>query len=574
MIPKLDFLFLNLHRRYLNYEPTHGGFLGIYYLSAFLREKGYEAKGFSGTLTRGKRILDALCADRKIVAVGLYCDYDNVTENIFISRHIKENYNLPVIVGGPQASVLDEKFFRESKCDAVVLGEGELTVAELTELFIDGQGCLKQIRGIVYPTTTGLAKTPSRPLIKNLDALPFISEKCFLEPLNFYRGLNVMTGRGCPFHCAFCHEGIGHGVRFRSVENVLSEIDEYLKVWTDDELSIYFTDDTFTLSVERVKKICEEIAERRKNVDIKFFCEGHVRTLYQNPEMIRWLANSGCYRIQLGIESGNDNVLKAYGKNTTTEEILKVVQLCCEAGIQQIFGNIILGSAHFSHETFEADKKFVRELLRVGKGVIELGVVTFWPLPQTQMTTRPKDFDIRIFDTEFLTSAGDFPQTETSQFDRLAIAEKQAELETFIYEQMTELLKGRQIPTEKVLQWFGNSRRQPSAWFMTLAQLENVHAYYEMLYLGEGEESCDVENLSEAHPLRVVSLYKNLKRLDKASVLFFGEKFSGKDLEILMLTTGKLSVTEIAEKVGATVPDVIDVLNRLEKNFLIVYTRN
>ena len=109
---------------------------------------------------------------------------------------------------------------------------------------------------------------------------------------------------------------------------------------------------------------------------------------------------------------------------------------------------------------------------------------------------------------------------------------------------------------------------------MTLAQLENVHAYYEMLYLGEGEESCDVENLSEAHPLRVVSLYKNLKRLDKASALFFGEKFSGKDLEILMLTTGKLSVTEIAEKVGATVPDVIDVLNRLEKNFLIVYTRN
>ena len=46
MIPKLDFLFLNLHRRYLNYEPTHGGFLGIYYLSAFLREKGYEAKEF------------------------------------------------------------------------------------------------------------------------------------------------------------------------------------------------------------------------------------------------------------------------------------------------------------------------------------------------------------------------------------------------------------------------------------------------------------------------------------------------------------------------------------------------
>ena len=85
-----------------------------------------------------------------------------MTENIFISRHIKDAYNLPVIVGVHQSSVLDEKFFSESKCDAVVLGEGELTVAELTKLFIDGRSCIEQIRGIVYPTTTGLVKTPDR----------------------------------------------------------------------------------------------------------------------------------------------------------------------------------------------------------------------------------------------------------------------------------------------------------------------------------------------------------------------------------------------------------------------------
>ena len=111
---ELDILFLNLHRRYLNYEPNHGGFLGIYLLSAFLNNEGYSAKGFSGSLEEGLKIIDNLCAENKISMLGLYCDYENVTENIFISRYVKKNFNLPVIVGGPQATALDEIATKEN----------------------------------------------------------------------------------------------------------------------------------------------------------------------------------------------------------------------------------------------------------------------------------------------------------------------------------------------------------------------------------------------------------------------------------------------------------------------------
>lgn len=573
MIPKLDVLFLNLHRRCLNYEPTHGGFLGIYYLSAFLRKEGYEAKGFSGTFLEGTRFADGFCSADKVSIIGLYCDYDNVNENIFLSRRIKEQYNLPVIVGEPQATALDENFFTESKCDAVVLGEGELTVHELAKLFLDGSGELGKIRGIVYPMKGGLVKTPAREPIKNLDELPLITDDCYLEPYKFYLGLNVMTGRGCPFQCAFCHEGTGKGVRFRSAENVLAEIDDYLKTWTEDEFYFSFTDDTFTLNTERIQKICAGLIERRKTHKIKFFCESHVHTLYKNPNLIRLLADSGCYRLQLGIESGNNDVLKAYGKNTTKEEILEVVRLCCEAGIQQVFGNIILGSAFFSEETYETDKKFVRKLLEVGKGVIELGVVTFWPLPNTPMTLCPSKFGIKIFDKKFLTSAGDFPQTETAEFDRITIAQKQAELEQYIDDTMFELIQNRQISTERILNWFRECQKYRSLCFMILSRRENIYAYYEMLYLGEGVESGDVENLAEAHPLRVVPLYRHLKRLDENSVSIYGEKFSIKELEVVTLTTGKLNVRQIVEKVSLIMPEVIKVLKRLEENFLIVYNR-
>lgn len=159
-----------------------------------------------------------------------------------------------------------------------------------------------------------------------------------------------------------------------------------------------------------------------------------------------------------------------------------------------------------------------------------------------------------------------------ANFDRIDIAEKQAAFEDYILEVMIELIQSRQIPTEKILNWFGESHNHRSTWFITLSRLENVYAYYEMLYLGESMESGDIENLKEAHPIHVVPLYKNLKRLDNKSVSILNEKFSNHELDIATLTTGKLNVAQIAKKVSLNIPEVIDVLNRLEKNFLIVYS--
>ena len=572
----LDILFLNLHRRYLNVESTHGGFRGIFLLSAFVRREGYEAKSFSGTLEAGLSHVDKICAAGEVSMVGLYCDYENITENIFLSRHVKENYKLPVIVGGPQATALDEKFFRESKCDAVVRYEGELTVLELMNFFLEEVGALENILGISYLDSDALKINPERPPIKNLDALPFVDEDCYLEPKNFYRDLSLMTGRGCPFRCAFCHEGAHtRAVRFRSVENVLAEIDAFLKLWdAENELYIFFTDDTFTLNAERVKKICDGLAERRKKYKFKFFCEGHIHTLYKNPEMIRDLVNGGCVRIQLGIEAGTAPVLQAYGKNTTPEEIFAVVRLCRDAGIREVYGNIILGGANFSRETFDADKKFVRRLLEESQGVAEIGVVTFWPLAETKMTRCPDEFGIKICDDEFLTSAGDFSQIETDELDRLTINEMRREFEDEISAHIVDMLENWRVPTERILSWFPTSRRIKSygMWFTILLRQDILFAYYEMLKLGEGFHSAQVENLSAAHPLRVVQLSRHLRRCDKNSAEICGETLSGVELEILLLTTGKLSVKEISLRVNQKISDVIKVLNRLEHRHLIVYT--
>lgn len=571
----LDALFLNVHRRYLDTEPTHGGFLGIYLLAAFVRQEGYAAKSFSGSLEAGLKIVDEMCGAGAVGVIGLYCDFENVTENIFLSRRVKEIYKLPVIVGGPQATALGADFFISSRCDAVVRYEGELTVLALLNFFLEGVGALPEILGVAYFDGQELRRTPERPLIRNLDALPFIDEGCYVEPEHFYRGLSLMTGRGCPFRCAFCHEGAHTKmVRLRSVENVLAEIDAYLKKWDgDNELYILFTDDTFTLSTERVEKICAGLAERRRNHAFKFFCEGHVHTLYKNPAMIEALAKAGCVRIQLGIEAGTAPVLKAYGKNTTPAEIFEVVRRCRDAGIQQVYGNIILGGANFTRETFEADRKFTRELILEGRGVVELGVVTYWPLPETRMTRCPAEFGIKICDAEFVTAVGDFPQIETPELDRLAIAEMERELRAEISALMLEMLEGWQVPTARILNWFPKARRQKfqGMWFMELARHEILFAYYEMLALGEGITLAQVEDLPAAHPMRVAPLSKHLRRIDAATAEFFGEIFSGAELEVLLLTAGKLSVAEISARAGLTIAQVVAVLQRLERRHLVVF---
>ena len=199
--------------------------------------------------------------------------------------------------------------------------------------------------------------------------------------------------------------------------------------------------------------------------------------------------------------------------------------------------------------------------------------LTFWTLPETKMTTFPADFRIKICDKIFLTSCGDFPQTETDKLDRLTIAEMQVEFQNLISAQMTSMLKNRQVPTERILSWFPKNKQTKNygLWFLELQKHEILFAYYEMLNLGEGFESKDIKNLSSAHPLRVVELYKHLTRIDKNSALICGEKFVGKELEIVTLTTGKLSVAEIAEKVCIPISEVMKVLDRLEKIFLIVY---
>ena len=581
-----DIIFLNLHRRYINRKADYGGFLGIYQLAAFLKENGYEAQSFSGQLMEGMKILDEACAHDRTLMVGLYCDYANVTENIFLSHYIKETYGLPVIVGGPQATSLREEFMMKSNCDAVVRYEGELTVLELVQFFIDGSGSLDSMKGIMTMENGKCHIHEERPLIENLDALPLIDDSCYINPIVRRDELDIMTGRGCPFHCAFCHEGHhSRKVRFRSVENVLGEIRCFLgKTGKHRHTYILFTDDTFTLIPARVHAICEGLKKLREKYDFTWYCEGHVHMLYKNPEMIDDLADAGCLRIQLGIESGNQNVLDAYNKGCTLKEIEDVIVHCKNAGIEQIFGNIILGSALATRETYEQDRKFGEHLLRLGQGTVELGVVSYWPLAETSMTEHPEQYGIILADRRFETAADDFPQVRTKELSCLDVSQMLRNLRDDFDEMMREMIINGEVPLKRILSWFPLSRKYKviSSWFQLLSEMPLEFAYYQMLSTGEACRSLemDTNEFYEAHPLRVISMNENIS--------FTRNGFDIKNLhlsdfeqQVLLYAAGKLSVKEIGQRLSVAKDDKTDIicklkdaLDKLEKAHIILYSKH
>lgn len=583
-----DILFFNLHRRYLNKSSNYGGFLGIFSLAAFLNQNGFFAQSFAGQLMEGKKLIDEACSQRKVSMIGLYCDYENVTENIFLCQYIKREYHLPVIIGGPQATALNEDFIDESGCDAIVRYEGELTVLSLINYFLNGIGSLEKMKGIMFKKNDKIHIQPEQSIIENLDMLPFIDDECYLQFNSNNNELSIMTGRGCPFHCTFCHEGHHtRKVRLRSVENVLAEIEIFLNNRKHARnIYILFTDDTFTLIPQRVKDICKGLKRLREKKDFNWFCEGHVHTLYLHPEMIEYIAEAGAQRIQLGIEAGTQDVLDAYKKGSTIDEIKFVIKKCRDAGIQQIYSNIILGGAYFSKEIYLKNLEFAKELLSLGEGTVEIGAVAYWPLPETDITNNPQKYNIKIVDKEFLTSNGDFAQTETNELTRWDISFFVQDMEEELQKHMQKMLKNNEIPIQRVLKWFPqeNTLKSVGRWWYCLNKMPHLLAYYNILLFGEAKTLKDfsLNEVLSAHPMRVISVYLYIEKISSTTIKLFDCILTGIEKDVLVYSTGKMSIENIIKQLSIIYNKysydelkniVLNTLKKLEKEHLVVFSK-
>jgi anaerobic magnesium-protoporphyrin IX monomethyl ester cyclase len=265
--------------------------------------------------------------------VGISCKSQNFRSASRVAQLVKTiNKDIVVVIGGPHPSLQQAAALKEEFFDIAVFGEGENTILEILQART-GQKALSAIPGIAYRHGGQVMVNPARELIQDLDALPFpissapeVLKDYSTYPKDAFR--NIFAIRGCPYNCSFCGSRYiwTRTPRFRSVENILQEIKELQKLrinW------IHFDDDTFGIKRSFIKELANGIA--RHCPDIAWSCEMHVNLI--DTEIISLMKKAGCKDIQMGVESGNNEILKEIRKGITIEGAINAARIIKEANI-------------------------------------------------------------------------------------------------------------------------------------------------------------------------------------------------------------------------------------------------
>jgi radical SAM superfamily enzyme YgiQ (UPF0313 family) len=547
-----DILLINAHRDHFG-SVAQDVSIGINLLTRFLQENGYQVAMFRGLAHDAKQWMQKTMHADGALSVGFYCDYENLTLVSELSRYVKEQWQIPVFVGGPQAVGLDKNFFRRSLCNAVVLGEGEYTLLELLDGYFRGGKRRSQIAGISYLDRNGnLIQSPHRKTIDNLDALPWPDFR-LEQGSRSWNMIPVMTGRGCPFNCAFCYEGGNtKKVRYRSVQNVMDEIARHLERHPHCNY-ILFIDDTFTLDPRRVEKFCAELARLRREHDFVWFCEGHVQTLLKWPEMLDNMAAAGLAKLVLGIESGSNEVLALYRKKTSAEMIEAVIHKAVSSEIPLLSGNIVIGGPAESPETMRINADFISRLLHIAPGRLDLSAFFLMPYPNTAITRNPEKFGLRLLLDREPHGMADIPLTETNELPWFDLLSAGRELNRKIVSTMKALYFQGKVPHDTIV----NSYRLAATYGIVSNWLANVftaspiaHAYYQLVTRGALKTSREIppESLHAWHPQRVFSIWDTLS-FDSGNPAIGSRVLTPLEYELLIGCSGKLKLSQLLETV-------------------------
>lgn len=342
--------------------------LGILYLATTLQENGVEvsvldqpAKGY--TIEETVKWVEKEDPD----FLGFTTLSSSGRTATLLCREVKKiKPTIVNVLGGYYATFNADRILRKyASVNIIVRGEGEKTIVELVDA-LKKESNLKKVLGITFRREDTIVSTPNRPLIKDIDTIPFPDRSLLdVEYHSTIAGANIavnkftslLFSRGCAYSCKFCstQNFCDHSWRPRSIEHTLEEL-QYLT--TQGYEQFIFVDDSFTLNQKRVIQLCRLM--RKEKLDIEWFCEGRVDNC--SYEMFKEAAKAGCKVIYFGVESANQRILNYYKKQITPHQSENAVKTTRKAGIDLIVGSFILGAPDETREEIQNTLNFANKL--------------------------------------------------------------------------------------------------------------------------------------------------------------------------------------------------------------------
>ena len=389
-----DILFT--HSYFLHFDPKEYKAmmpyppLGTLYAASVARAAGYSVQLFDSMLaTNEDEILPVIREHRPKVVVIYDDDFNYLTkmcltrmrEAAFTMASLAKREGCTVIVHGSDAVDHLDKYFNHS-VDFVICGEGEQTLRETLDHLLKNGKAKEEIPGLAYMSMGTGATNTARPVVKDLDALPFPAWD--IVDIERYRSVwkrrhgffsvNMVTTRGCPFHCNWCAKPIyGQVYSCRSPRNVVEEMQWLKRTVKPDH--IWFCDDIFGLKPGWVAAFSKEVIDQ--DAIIPFKCLARVDLLLKE-DAVENLRKAGCTTVWVGAESGSQKILDAMDKGTTVKQIYEACRLLKMAGICVGFF-LQYGYPGETRDDIKLTLKMVKECMPD-----EIGVSVSYPLPGTK----------------------------------------------------------------------------------------------------------------------------------------------------------------------------------------------
>lgn len=326
--------------------------LGILSIASYLESKGIHTD-----------VIDChvQTSDPDFSKYDVVCFAVNIANVENTANYIKEirekGGKQKIIIGGPQVPHRGKHWISEHNVDAVIIGEGELTVYDYLT-----SNDPSSVKGILHKAGEEVLYTGDRPLPMNLDLLPFPAlDKVPIRKYNLpikkaFPVSSISTSRGCPAKCTFCYARDGVW-RQRSVKNVVDEIEWQVRKLGVRE--IWIADDNFTLNRQRAWDIAEDIIKRKINVKMQL--KNGIRVDKVDKELLAKLKEAGVWLVAVAPESGKQETLDRIQKGFTLERVKQAVKWCKELDIKT-FSLFILGLPWETKEDVEQTIKFANEL--------------------------------------------------------------------------------------------------------------------------------------------------------------------------------------------------------------------
>ena len=292
---------------------------------------------------------------------------------------IAKKHGVTTVLGGYHPTAIPEELLSHSCVDIVVRGEGELTMKELVQ-----KGSPEGVLGLTYKKGDKIIHNPDRPLIEDLDSLPFparhlrrIKYRNHMDTKNIEYDVITMS-RGCWGRCSFCCEPyMGRNqMRFRSPESIIKEVDEIVKFHKGRPLKIFVTDPHFMGDPKTIDRFCDLLEKHGFNV--VFSVMTRVDSIVRHPELVKKMCDNGILTYELGFETPNLRHLKDVNKGITPETQRKAVQILRDNGAG-FSGTFVIG---LPGQTEEEIKEFPGYAKKIGLFSAAFGIAT--PFPGTE----------------------------------------------------------------------------------------------------------------------------------------------------------------------------------------------